>query len=317
MSARIQRAILSVTDKTGLVDFARKLSSSRRRTHLHRRHRQTPARLRHRSERHLRPHRLPRNARRPRQDAASQSSRRHPASPRRSRARRGRRRARHSAHRHGRRESLRLREDCGQARSALRRTDREHRHRRPVDDPLRRQEFSGRRHRHFARRLRLHRRRTVTLRRRALARNQVAPRAKGLRHHRCLRFRHRLHARTHQRRRIFTCNRRNRISRPPCASPSTKRLDLRYGENPHQKAAMYSDGSGSRRRQRAPTAGQRTFLQQHRRPAGRMGSRPGIRRTRRAPSSSTPTPAAPLPARLSPKPTSAPSNAIRFQPSAA
>ena len=27
MSARIQRAILSVTDKTGLVDFARKLSA--------------------------------------------------------------------------------------------------------------------------------------------------------------------------------------------------------------------------------------------------------------------------------------------------
>ena len=55
-----------------------------------------------------------------------------------------------------------------------------------------------------------------------------------------------------------------------------KALDLRYGENPHQKAAMYSDGSGSRRSQRPATPGKRTLLQQHRRPASRMGSRPGI-----------------------------------------
>src|ERR1019366_3522477 len=38
---------------------------------------------------------------------------------------------------------------------------------------------------------------------------------------------------------------------PPAGFPSTLRLsfskvmDLRYGENPHQKAAMYSDGSGA------------------------------------------------------------------------
>ena len=44
------------------------------------------------------------------------------------------------------------------------------------------------------------RRRTLPLRRRALARNQVAPRAKGFCDNRCLRFRHRLHARTHPRR---------------------------------------------------------------------------------------------------------------------
>ena len=81
-------------------------------------------------------------------------------------------------------------------------------------------------------------------RRRALARNQVASRAKGLRDDRCLRFRHRLDARTHQRR---------VIQLPPEADafPPTlrfsfhKTLDLRYGENPHQKAAMYSDGSGA------------------------------------------------------------------------
>ena len=126
----------------------------------------------------------------------------------------------------------------------LRGIDREHRHRRPVDDPLRRQEFSRRRHRDFSRRLRLDRRRTVPLRRRTLARNQVASRAESLRHDRRLRFRHRLNARTHQRQTPFSC------SLKPAAFPPTlrftfhKTLDLRYGENPHQKAAMYSDGSG-------------------------------------------------------------------------
>jgi len=39
-----------------------------------------------------------------------------------------------------------------------------------------------------------------------------------------------------------------------------KTMDLRYGENPHQKAAMYSDGSG----QRPAAPGQGAFLQQHR-----------------------------------------------------
>jgi len=31
----------------------------------------------------------------------------------------------------------------------------------------------------------------------------------------------------------------------PCVFPSRRKLDLRYGENPHQKAAMYSDGSAA------------------------------------------------------------------------
>ena len=221
MSARIQRAILSVTDKTGLVDFARKLSA----LGIELISTGGTAKLLRDSgidrQRHLRTHRIPRNARRPRQDAPSQGPRRHPASPRRSQARRRRRRARHRPHRHGRRESLRLRENRRQARSRLRRIDREHRHRRTVHDPLRRQEFSRRRHRHFALRLRLHRRRTLALRRRALARNQVAPRAKSLRHHRRLRFRHRVHPRAHQPRSSPSC--RNRRASPiPCAFNSTK-----------------------------------------------------------------------------------------------
>ena len=39
--SKIQRAILSVTDKTGLVEFARKLAAMRRRTGFHRRDRQS------------------------------------------------------------------------------------------------------------------------------------------------------------------------------------------------------------------------------------------------------------------------------------
>ena len=38
---------------------------------------------------------------------------------------------------------------------------------------------------------------------------------------------------------------RDNVSRKRSASLSRKSLDLRYGENPHQKAAMYSDGSGA------------------------------------------------------------------------
>jgi phosphoribosylaminoimidazolecarboxamide formyltransferase/IMP cyclohydrolase len=49
-----------------------------------------------------------------------------------------------------------------------------------------------------------------------------------------------------------------------------KVMDLRYGENPHQKAAMYSDGS--------PDSRQGAFLQQHCGSRSRMGPGPGIRR---------------------------------------
>ena len=46
MSQKIQRAILSVTDKTGLVEFARKLVGHGSGTDLDRRHGQAVARLR-------------------------------------------------------------------------------------------------------------------------------------------------------------------------------------------------------------------------------------------------------------------------------
>ena len=157
-------------------------------------------------------------------------------------------------------------------------------------------------------------------RRITLPRNKVASRAKGLRHDRRLRFRDRLDARAKS----------TPTVRAPSAEsfPATlrlsfhKTLDLRYGENPHQKAAMYSDGSGSRRRQRPPTAGQGTFLQQHRRPASRLGSRPGIRRARIRPASLRHHQAHQSLRHRDrqdsrPKPTSAPSNAIPSRPSVA
>ena len=62
--------------------------------------------------------------------------------------------ARNSAHRHGVRESVRVRKSRGQeARCPARGTDREYRHRRSHDDPRRRQELSGRRGGDFAGRL--------------------------------------------------------------------------------------------------------------------------------------------------------------------
>ena len=95
-----------------------------------------------------------------------------------------------------------------------------------------------------------------------------------------------------------------------------KKLDLRYGENPHQKAAMYSDGSSA-------GVANATQLQ------GKELSYNNIVDLQAAwdlaqefeepvsPSSNTRTRAAQPPARFLPKPTSAPSNAIPSRPSAA
>ena len=44
--------------------------------------------------------------------------------------------------------------------------------------------------------------------------------------------------------RTSSCAPASRLSRRRCASAS-RTLDLRYGENPHQKAALYADGSGA------------------------------------------------------------------------
>ncbi len=78
------------------------------------------------------------------------------------------------------------------------------------------------------------------------SRNEVAAGAESLRHDGGLRFGDCLDARAH-RQRMAT----SQLHAGAKAFPQTLRLsfqkvmDLRYGENPHQKAAMYSDGSGT------------------------------------------------------------------------
>ena len=225
-------------------------------------------------------------------------------------------RARHSADRHGGGQSLRLREDRGQAGRAFRRTDRKHRHRRAVDDPLRRQEFSGCRGRDFARRLQRARRRDG----RSRAARSPRPPSGGWRRRpspppppTIPRSRPRWSASAPMDTSSFI---------PKPAFPQNLRLsfskimDLRYGENPHQKAAMYTDGSGAA----SPTAA-RSRARNFPTTTSWTCRRPGTWRrslTRpSAPSSSTPTRAAPPPARLWPRPTGRRWNAIRCRLSAA
>ncbi len=81
----MRRAILSVSDKTGLIPFGQGLVEPRLRAGLDRRHGQGAGRRGPAGGQRQRRHRLPRNDGRPRQDAASQDPRRHPRAPRSSR----------------------------------------------------------------------------------------------------------------------------------------------------------------------------------------------------------------------------------------
>ena len=151
--AKISRVLLSVTDKTGILDFARALAAlgaeliSTGGTAALLRDAGVAGGGCHRS------HRLSRDAGRPRQDHAPQDRRRHPRHARQRRTHGRDRRARHPAHRHGGGESLPLRKSGRQGRRPPRRADREHRHRRTHHDPRRRQELPGRRRGHLAGRL--------------------------------------------------------------------------------------------------------------------------------------------------------------------
>ena len=107
---KVARALISVSDKTGVVEFARALAAPRR-------SRSSPPAappsccakdgiaVTEVSELH----RLPRDARRPGQDPAPEGPRRHPRPARRPRAHGGDRRARHPAHRPGGGQPLPLR----------------------------------------------------------------------------------------------------------------------------------------------------------------------------------------------------------------
>ena len=75
----------------------------------------------------------------------------------------------------------------------------------------------------------------------------MAAGAEGVRDHGGLRFGDCFDAGAHRVRpegEKFESNAGRRISRRRCGSAFHKAFDLRYGENPHQKAALYSDGSG-------------------------------------------------------------------------
>ena len=81
---------------------------------------------------------------------------------------------------------------------------------------------------------------------------------------------------------------------PTLALPLVKVQDLRYGENPHQTAALYRE-RGDRRGRRARRAARRqgAVVQQPARPRGRVGGGARLRRPALRRSSSTTTPAAP------------------------
>ena len=86
---RITRALLSVSDKTGLVDFARALAGYGVELDLDRRHRQGADGCRAEGHRRRRSHRLSRNDGRPGQDAAPEGAWRPAGDPRQQGARRG------------------------------------------------------------------------------------------------------------------------------------------------------------------------------------------------------------------------------------
>ena len=100
-----------------------------------------------------------------------------------------------------------------------------------------------------------------------------------------------------------------------------KRYGLRYGENPHQKAAFYAETSvGERdyRHHRGEAASrQGAFLQQYPGCGRRLGAALRLRRARRWRLSSTPTPAAWPAMTTSPRPTGGLSAATRSPPTAA
>ena len=177
-------------------------------------------------------HRLPRDARRPREDAAPEDPRRPPRPPRRPEHMAAMQRARHRADRPRGRESLPVRGDGREAGRHARGGDREHRHRRPVDAPLGGEEPRERHRARRSRRLRAGARRAASDGRRGVApRPTAAWRRRPSTPPRLRRRDRRLPRRVARRRRFGETFHWG----------GTKALDLRYGENPHQQAALYGD----------------------------------------------------------------------------
>ncbi len=269
---KIERALISVSDKTGLVEFAQGLHA------LGVEILSTGGTASALADAGIpvvpgeRLHRLAGDSRRAGEDAAPEDPRR-PARPaRRRHAPRADGGQRHQADRSRGGEPLSVRGDGGEARLHARGRDREHRHRRPVDDPLGGQEPSRRRRGHRSGRLRAGARGAARQRRRAVRRD--AARAwRGA---------------PSRPRRATTAPSPTGSARatPPPEAPFgetvhlalRKAQDLRYGENPHQKAALYGDFFARRR----AAARQGAVVQQHRRhQRGAVADARVPRRTRR------------------------------------
>ena len=138
MLTPVRRALLSVSDKTGIVEFARELKE--RGIELLSTGGTAKLLVRHGiSVKEVAEHTgLPGDHGRPSENSASEDTRRAAGAPRRRRRRHAR--ARHRADRSARGQSLSVCRDRRAARLQLRRCGREHRHRRPGDGARRRKE---------------------------------------------------------------------------------------------------------------------------------------------------------------------------------
>ena len=126
---RVTRALLSVSDKSGLADFARALAEHGVELVSTGGTAKALAAAGLEGARRRRPHRLPGNDGRPREDPASEGARRPARDPRRPRSRRRHGDARDPSDRSARGQPLSVRGD-GRARRGVCRLHREHRHRR-------------------------------------------------------------------------------------------------------------------------------------------------------------------------------------------
>ena len=165
----------------------------------------------------------------------------------------------------------------------------------------------------------------------ALAGHPPATRAQSLRPHRPLRRRHRRLLRAARagddpdpiRPSLSALDSRlsalgSRLAFPALLHLRLEKIqELRYGENPHQRAAFYRDLALRGRSGRGPAApGQGALLQQPARPPLRLGAGGRIPGARWRPSSSTTIPAAWPPRPRSATPTAAPARPTRSRPSA-
>ena len=237
-------------------------------------------------------HRRAGDPRRPREDAASEDPRR-PARPRHRAARARDGGARDRADRSRGREPVSVRGDDREAGDAARRGDREHRHRRPVDAALGREEPRARRGRRRSRRLRDGDRASCAPAAACPRGAAARARAQGVRAHRRVRRRDR---------RVPVVDRRRRGATPATQAPARRELpdtlgvqwrrlyELRYGENPHQQARVLRGRAVAAARRRPATRPTIAGGRGARRQAALVQQHPRSRRRARPRASSSPSP---------------------------